>query len=120
MIDHTTVHVHDIEESKKFYLAALAPLNYELVMDFPDMKAAGLGIGQKMDTWLHGHGCEQIIHIAWQANSREQVDAFYEAAIAAGGTDNGKPGVREMYHPNYYAAFITDPNGHNIEVVCHR
>lgn len=120
MIDHTTIHVNDIEESKKFYTAALAPLKYEVVMDFPDMKAAGLGVAGKMDTWLHGHGCEQTIHIAWQAENRAQVDDFYESALAAGGKDNGAPGVREMYHPNYYGAFIIDPNGHNIEVVCHK
>lgn len=119
MIDHTTLHVNNIEESKAFYLAVLKPLGYELVMDVPDMKAAGIGVGDKMDTWLHGHGVQDQIHIAWRADTRAQVDAFYEAALAAGGTDNGKPGVREMYHSHYYAAFIIDPNGHNIEVVCH-
>lgn len=120
MIDHTTVHVNDIEGSKQFYLAALAPLGYEVVIDLPDMKAAGLGAGGKMDTWLHGHGCTQTMHIAWRADTREQVDAFHAAALAAGGKDNGAPGVREMYHPDYYGAFVIDPNGHNIEVVCHK
>lgn len=119
MIDHTTVHVNDIDESKKFYLEVLKPLKYNLVMDFPDMKAAGIGVGGKMDTWLHGHGAMQPIHIAYQASSRAEVEAFYEAAIAAGGKDNGKPAIREMYHPNYYAAFVFDPNGHNLEVVYH-
>jgi predicted lactoylglutathione lyase len=119
MIDHTTIHVNDIEESKQFYLAALAPLGYELLMDYSDFKAAGLGAEGKMDTWLHGHGCTQTMHIAWSADAREKVDAFYAAAIAAGGKDNGQPGIREQYHSSYYAAFVIDPNGHNIEVVCH-
>ena len=119
MIDHTTIHVDDIVVSKNFYLHALEPLGYKIVMDFPEMKAAGLGVQGKMDTWLHGHGCNQPIHIAWQADTREQVDAFYVAALAAGGKDNGKPGIRAMYHPHYYAAFVIDQNGHNIEVVCH-
>ncbi|MFM2340121.1 MAG: lactoylglutathione lyase protein [Candidatus Parcubacteria bacterium] len=120
MIDHTTIHVNDIEISKNFYITVLKPLGYEIIMDFPDAKAAGLGVAGKMDTWLHGHGCMQTIHIAWHADNREQVDAFFTAAIAAGAKDNGKPGIRTMYHPHYYAAFVIDPNGHNIEVVCHK
>lgn len=119
MIDHTTIHVRDIEESKEFYLKALKPLGYSLILDFPDMKAAGIGVDKKMDTWLHGHGVMQKIHIAYQASSREEVELFYEAAITAGGKDNGKPGIREIYHSNYYAAFVFDPNGHNLEVVYH-
>ena len=84
------------------------------------MKTVNQGVDGKMDTWLHGHGCEQIVHIAWQADSRDKLGAFYDAAIAAGGSDNGKPGVRAMYHPNYYTAFVMDSNRHMIEVVCHQ
>lgn len=123
IIDHIGLYVLDYEKSKTFYLAALKPLGIELVMevDAPaGQKWAGLGKQQKPEFWF-GPGKEVVgHHVAFIAESRELVDAFYQAAMAAGGKDNGKPGVREIYHPNYYGAFVFDPNGHNIEAVCHK
>ncbi len=122
MIDHTGVNCSDFSVSKPFYQKALAPLGYEVVMEFeiPGGKAAGLGEKGKPDFWL-GQGTPQkpAIHIAFRAASRKVVDAFYQAALAAGGKDNGAPGLRPHYHPNYYGAFVLDPDGNNIEAVCH-
>lgn len=124
MIDHTGVNVSNFEQSKQFYLEALKPLGYELIKEFDgnitgSNSVAGFGVDGKPDFWI-GVGEIQTprIHIAFRAESRSQVQAFYEAAIKAGGKDNGMPGVRH-YHPNYYGAFILDPDGHNIEAVCH-
>jgi catechol 2,3-dioxygenase-like lactoylglutathione lyase family enzyme len=116
MIDHISVHVSDLDRSIAFYAAALAPLGYVVVMEFPG--AAGLGVAGKPDLWLGKSEKIAPQHVAFRAE-RAQVGAFYEAAIAAGGKDNGKPGIREHYHPNYYGAFVIDPDGHNIEAVCH-
>ena len=118
MIDHTGVGVSNIKKSKAFYAAALAPLGYTILMEFEQF--AGLGVAPKPDFWI-GEGTPNVppIHVAFRAESRAQVDAFYKAAIAAGGRDNGGPGIREHYHPNYYGAFVLDPDGHNIEAVCH-
>jgi catechol 2,3-dioxygenase-like lactoylglutathione lyase family enzyme len=120
MIDHISLRTSDFDRSKKFYAAALAPLGYTAIMEYPG--AAGFGEGGKPDFWLGGspEGVPHKQHIAFLAKSREAVDQFYAAAIAAGAQDNGKPGVRAEYHPNYYAAFILDPDGHNIEVVIHK
>ena len=124
MLDHTGFPVSDYARSKAFYLQALAPLGYALVMevqqDENDSPAAGFGVGGKPDLWIGGEGgLQRPIHIAITAPSRAAVDAFYRAAIAAGGKDNGAPGLRPHYHPDYYAAFVLDPDGHNIEAVCH-
>jgi catechol 2,3-dioxygenase-like lactoylglutathione lyase family enzyme len=125
MIDHTGVSVSDYARSKAFYLAALAPIGYQLLMEVPaeltgSHAAAGFGVAPKPDFWVGGGGANvQPIHVAFRAASRREVDAFYAAAIAAGGKDNGKPGLRPHYHPNYYGAFVRDPDGHNIEAVCH-
>jgi catechol 2,3-dioxygenase-like lactoylglutathione lyase family enzyme len=118
MIDHTGLMVSSIPKSKAFYAAALAPLGYTVVMEWEQF--AGLGVAPKPDFWI-GEGTPNVppIHVAFRAESRVQVDAFYNAAIAAGGRDNGAPGLREHYHPNYYGAFVLDPDGHNIEAVCH-
>ncbi len=118
MIDHTGVAVANLKKSKAFYAAALAPLGYSMLMEFE--QAAGFGVAPKPDFWI-GEGGPNVtpIHIAFRAEARGQVDAFYKAAIAAGGRDNGAPGLREHYHPNYYGAFVLDPDGHNIEAVCH-
>ena len=118
MIDHTGVTVSDISKSKAFYRAALAPLGYAPLMEFEE--AAGYGVAPKPDFWI-GQGTSNAshTHVAFRADSRAQVDAFYRAAIAAGGRDNGPPGLRPHYHPNYYGAFVLDPDGHNIEAVCH-
>jgi catechol 2,3-dioxygenase-like lactoylglutathione lyase family enzyme len=124
MLDHAGFPVSDYARSKAFYLQALAPLGYVLVMevqqDENDSPAAGFGGGGKPDFWIGGEGgLQRPIHIAIAAQNRAAVDAFYRAALAAGGKDNGAPGLRPHYHPNYYAAFVLDPDGHNIEAVCH-
>lgn len=118
MIDHTGLPITDIDRAVAFYTKALAPLGYEVIMRFGPI--VGLGENKKPDFWLAGEmKATEKIHVAFRATSRSQVDAFYKAAIAAGGTDNGAPGIREIYHPDYYGAFVRDPDGHNIEVVCH-
>jgi len=118
MIDHTGVTVSKIEPSKAFYRAALAPLGYAMLKEFGP--AAGFGIAPNHDFWI-GQGVPNVppIHVAFRAESRAMVDAFYRAALAAGGRDNGAPGLRPQYHANYYGAFVLDPDGHNIEAVCH-
>ncbi len=124
MLDHAGFPVADYARSKAFYEMALAPLGYSLIMevaqDENDSPAAGFGANGKPDFWIGGEGgLKRYIHIAIQAMDRASVDAFYRAAIAAGGRHNGSPGLRPHYHPNYYAAFVLDPDGHNIEAVCH-
>jgi catechol 2,3-dioxygenase-like lactoylglutathione lyase family enzyme len=125
MIDHIGFPVSDYQSAKAFYLEALAPLGYGLVMEVTqeehaDAQAAGFGANGKPDFWIGGEGgLNRPMHVAIQANDRATVDAFYKAAIAAGGHDNGAPGIRAHYHPNYYGAFVLDPDGHNIEAVCH-
>lgn len=118
MIDHIGLAVSDIDKAKAFYGAALAPLGYGLLMQFG--QGAGFGIAPKPDFWLHqGSSNVPPIHVAFAAASREVVDAFHRAALAAGGRDNGAPGLRPHYHAHYYGAFVLDPDGHNIEAVCH-
>ena len=124
MIDHIGFPVSDYKRSKAFYEKALAPLGYTLIMevrqDQNDAPAAGFGAGGKPDFWIGGEGgLERPLHVAILARGRAGVDAFHKAALEAGGTDNGAPGLRPHYHPNYYAAFVFDPDGHNIEAVCH-
>jgi catechol 2,3-dioxygenase-like lactoylglutathione lyase family enzyme len=124
MIDHTGVGVSDFHKSKTFYLKALAPLGYQLLKELPTNIApqgvAGLGVPPFPDFWVTGgQSNPSSRHIAFRAASRAQVDAFYQAAMAAGGRDNGPPGIRAHYHPNYYGAFVLDPDGYNIEAVCH-
>ena len=119
MIDHTGVNVSDIERSKRFYGQALAPLGYMLMADFAPA-AAGFGVPPKPDFWIAaGTPNAPHVHVAFAAANRALVDAFYHAALAAGGRDNGAPGLRLHYHPDYYGAFVLDPDGHNIEAVCH-
>jgi catechol 2,3-dioxygenase-like lactoylglutathione lyase family enzyme len=124
MLDHIGLAVGDFAKSKAWYAKALAPLGYKVMMDFPAEQAGGqpaAGLGdRKPDFWLAGGGPTQPhTHIAFAVKSRALVDAFYKAALAAGGRDNGPPGVRAHYHPDYYGAFVLDPDGHNVEVVCH-
>ncbi len=124
MIDHTGLNVGDFGRSRAFYLGALAPLGYQLIMELPPslapLGAMGLGVPPKPDFWVAGGKPQSpTLHIAFRAADRAQVDAFYQAALAAGGRDNGPPGMRPHYHPNYYGAFVLDPDGHNIEAVCH-
>ena len=124
MIDHLGIPVGDFGRSRTFYDTALAPLGAKRLMDVTaemtgNEEHAGFGI-QKPDFWISSGGTSAgPLHIAFQAADRASVRAFYEAAIAAGGRDNGAPGLRPHYHPNYYGAFILDPDGHNIEAVCH-
>ncbi|HZO44796.1 MAG TPA: VOC family protein [Xanthobacteraceae bacterium] len=125
MIDHVGFPVSDYATSKVFYEKALAPLGYVLVMEVPvnemNAPAAGFGIGGNPDFWIGGEGgVGNPAHIAITAKDRSAVDAFHEAALAAGGRDNGAPGLRPQYGPSYYAAFVLDPDGHNIEAVCYR
>jgi catechol 2,3-dioxygenase-like lactoylglutathione lyase family enzyme len=109
--------VSDLDASVAFYTRALAPLGYEVVMQFPQF--VGFGVAGKPDFWIGTGAPTDKLHIAFRARGRGEVRAFYEAAIAAGGKDNGPPGIRELYHPNYYGAFVLDGDGHNIEAVCH-
>lgn len=118
MIDHLGLPVSDYERSKAFFLQALAPLGAAVVMEGP----FGVGIGRpgKPTLWLHGSGALVApLHLAFAAQDRAQVQAFHAAALAAGGRDNGPPGLRPHYHPDYYAAFVIGPDDHNVEAVCH-
>jgi len=117
MIDHIQLRVRDLAVSKKFYMAALAPLGYSVVMDFPT--SVGLGQGGKPDFWLSTGQVASSMHIAFAAKSHDEVNQFHHAAVAAGGKDNGRSGLRTEYHPHYYGAFVLDPDGNNIEAVCH-
>src|SRR3954468_10176040 len=123
LIDHLTVNVSDYARSKAFYEKALTPLGVKPIMEFG--KACGFGREHKPDLWI-GEGTASFqkpehlapitpVHVALQARSRDEVNAFHVAALAAGGTDFGAPGLRPMYHPNYYGAFVLDPDGHNLE-----
>jgi catechol 2,3-dioxygenase-like lactoylglutathione lyase family enzyme len=119
MFDHIGLGVSDYARSKAFFLAALQPLGIGIVMEGEH----GLGIGPKGKPafWLsQSSGKPAPLHLAFTAENREQVRAFYSAAMAAGGKDNGGPGLRPHYHPNYYGAFVIGPDGHNVEAVCHR
>ena len=126
MIDHIGLAVSDIARSRAFYEAALAPLGYRFVHEIkPDQTESGgtavmFGVGDEIDFVIAdnerpGEGN----HVAFRAQTREQVRAFHAAALKAGGRDNGGPGLREQYGPTYYAAFVHDPDGFNIEAVCH-
>jgi catechol 2,3-dioxygenase-like lactoylglutathione lyase family enzyme len=124
-LDHIGLGVGDIERAKAFYGAALAPLGLTLMMEVPPELTGGLaalGFGKDRPFfWISGSGATTPrLHIAFTADSREAVNAFHAAAMAAGAQDNGAPGLRPHYHPNYYGAFVLDPDGHNIEAVCHR
>lgn len=134
MLDHMTFRVTDIARAKNFYSAALAPLGYRvsfegnfgmnvLGLSYPDASDPS---GKKTDVWFvdgpspyGGAAATTGCHLAWRAQTRAQVDAFYQAAMAAGGKDNGAPGLRPDYHPHYYGAFVIDPEGNNVEAVCH-
>ena len=117
MLDHVGLAVSDFAKSKRFFEQALAPLGYTLMMDYG--VAAGIGADGKPDFWIAQGTPTASTHLAFASSSRVLVDAFYSAAIAAGGRDNGAPGLRPQYHPNYYGAFVYDPDGNNIEAVCH-
>ena len=127
ILDHLSINVRDYARSKAFYEKALAPLGISLVMEFQHF--CGFGKDGKPDFWI-GAGKmefqtkEQVriltpVHVCFKATSRTEVDHFHRAALEAGGTDNGAPGLRPLYHPGYYGAFVLDPDGHNIEAVFH-
>jgi len=119
MLDHVTANVGDLDAAKKFYSQALAPLGYSLAMEFEG--AAGYGTGGGIpDFWLGSSNERGSTHVAFSAPDRSAVDAFYDAAVAAGGKDNGSPGLRPDYHETYYAAYVHDADGNNIEAVTHR
>ncbi len=124
-VDHTSLSVSNFAKAKALYAAALQPLGITVLMEFPkavtgNVDVAGLGSNGKPFFWLADAGkTSPRIHIAFVASTRAEVDAFYKAAIAAGGKDNGAPGLRPMYHPSYYGAFVLDADGHNVEAVCH-
>lgn len=130
MIDHISLRVSDYARSKAFYQAALAPLGYTLAMEHES--GAGFRKGYIPGFWVKegvaassaattGGGCGgPAVHVAFSGDDRAAVDAFHKAAIAAGGRDNGAPAVHPEYHPNYYGAFVIDPDGYNIEAVCHK
>jgi catechol 2,3-dioxygenase-like lactoylglutathione lyase family enzyme len=117
MLDHIGLTVADFARSKEFFKQALAPLGYQLMMEFPD--AAGFGKEGKPDFWIAKGSAAGSSHVAFVAAQRRVVDDFHKAALAAGARDNGKPGLRTQYHPNYYGAFVFDLDGNNVEAVCH-
>jgi len=126
MIDHLGFPVSDYQRSKAFYEHALLPLGYSMVFEVtPAMTGgsdshAGFGLPRRPQFWIStGEPLRGRLHVCFAANTRGQVDAFHVAALAAGGHDNGAPGLRAQYHENYYGAFVLDPDGHNIEAVCH-
>lgn len=122
MIHHIDFAVADFERSRAFYVDALAPLGMGLVMNLErenGRRLAGFGLLPDPTFWIRtGNGIGGRLHVAFLANSRGAVDAFHEAALRAGGTDNGRPGLRPRYAEHYYAAFVLDPDGHNVEAVC--
>jgi catechol 2,3-dioxygenase-like lactoylglutathione lyase family enzyme len=134
VLDHISLRVADYGRSKQFYQAALAPLGYSLAMEAAS--GAGFRKGYIPSFWIKQglppasgaiaepvplEGCGgPYLHVAFASETRNAVDAFYRAALAAGGRDNGAPGIRAEYHANYYGAFVLDPDGYNIEAVCHK
>ncbi|HTW38039.1 MAG TPA: VOC family protein [Steroidobacteraceae bacterium] len=126
MIDHTGFAVTDLPTSKAFYVAALQPLGIKLLMEVTAEQTgagahAGFGVADQAFFWIGDHGSPRSgVHIAFTAETRRRVDQFYRAALNAGGKDNGAPGLRPHYHEHYYGAFVLDPDGNNIEAVCHK
>jgi catechol 2,3-dioxygenase-like lactoylglutathione lyase family enzyme len=123
MLDHISLGVRDIKRARRFYDAALAPLGYRCVSDY----GATLGYGAKEAALWVGEAKRPVaadpesgLHVCLSAPTRQSVDAFYAAALSAGGSDNGKPGLRADYGPNYYAAFVVDPDGYRLEAYCGR
>jgi catechol 2,3-dioxygenase-like lactoylglutathione lyase family enzyme len=126
MLDHIGFAVTDLGRSTAFYEAALAPLGIAVIMEVTaeqtgDGAHVGFGVARKPFFWIGtGQALGGRLHVAFAAEDRATVDAFHRAAVAAGGIDNGAPGIRALYHPDYYGAFVLDPDGHNVEAVCHR
>jgi catechol 2,3-dioxygenase-like lactoylglutathione lyase family enzyme len=124
MLDHVGIPVSDFEKSKGFYMKVLKPLGFGLIIEVSSKETgganhAGFGAGKRPQFWIgSGKPINGRVHFAFEARSRDAVRNFYDAAIKAGGRDNGAPGLRPHYHENYYGAFVLDPDGHNIEAVC--
>jgi catechol 2,3-dioxygenase-like lactoylglutathione lyase family enzyme len=119
ILDHVSLRVRDVPRSRAFYQAALAPLGISVLME--NQGSVGFGAGRRPQFWLNpGADTSGPVHVAFVAASRAEVRAFHAAALAAGGTDNGAPGLRPQYHANYYGAFVLDPDGNNAEAVCRR
>jgi catechol 2,3-dioxygenase-like lactoylglutathione lyase family enzyme len=120
MLDHLGLTVSDYDRSKAFYERALAPLGIALLME-PVAQVGGFGRDGKPFFWIGTRGpAVTCVHVAFAVDDRATVDAFHAAALEAGATDNGAPGIREIYHPSYYGAYVLDPDGNNVEAVCHR
>ena len=120
MLDHVGLNVSDYRASRAFYEQALAPLGYRIAMAFDQWKAAGFGANDKPEFWISERPpTTSGTHVCFACDDHATVDAFHVAALAAGGRDNGPPGLREHYHPTYYAAFVLDLDGNNVEAVCH-
>jgi catechol 2,3-dioxygenase-like lactoylglutathione lyase family enzyme len=120
MIDHVGIDVRDYGKSKAVYEQALAPIGYSLLMEF-DGAVCGFGRDGKPEFWIGSRGEAQSgVHLAFASPDRDGVDAFHAAALAVGATDNGPPGPRPLYHEHYYGAYVLDPDGNNVEAVCHR
>jgi catechol 2,3-dioxygenase-like lactoylglutathione lyase family enzyme len=121
VLDHVSLNVSDYGRSRDFYSQALAPFGLSLLME-PVARMGGFGADGKPWFWITDlrKPTTENVHVAFTAPDREIVDAFHAAAVAAGGTDNGPPGVRELYHPTYYGAYVLDPDGNNVEAVCHK
>jgi catechol 2,3-dioxygenase-like lactoylglutathione lyase family enzyme len=121
VFDHVGIEVGDFDRSRAFYEMALAPLGIEVVME-PMPQMAGFGIDGKPSFWVMARGRPTVhgVHLAFPAADHDAVDTFHAAGLAAGGTDNGAPGPRPLYTASYYAAFVLDPDGNNVEAVCHK
>ena len=118
MLDHIIISVADYQASKAFYRSALEPLGYGIIMEFEHM--AGFGVKDKPEFWIkEGEATSPPVHVAFTSGDTEKVDEFHAAALAAGGRDHGAPGLRPEYHKSYYGAFVLDPDGNNVEAVCH-
>ena len=121
MLDHVGLNVKDYQASRAFFEQALAPIGYSVVMAFDEWKAAGFGGADTPVFWIaEREPAGTGTHVAFTCSDRAMVDAFHDAALGAGGIDNGQPGLREQYHPTYYGAFVHDLDGNNIEAVCHK
>jgi catechol 2,3-dioxygenase-like lactoylglutathione lyase family enzyme len=119
VLDHVGIPVADAAAARAFYERALEPLGFSIVMELADGAVLALGLPRAPQVWLSESEARAPVHLAFRAADRARVDAFHAAALAAGGRDNGPPGVRAHYHPNYYAAYVLDPDGNNVEAVCH-
>jgi catechol 2,3-dioxygenase-like lactoylglutathione lyase family enzyme len=120
VFDHVGLNVADFETSRRFFEQALGPLGYRVATDFSQYGAVGFGTEDKPEFWVAARDPRGTgTHVAFQVADRATVDTFHAEGLAAGGADNGPPGIRHDYHPTYYAAYVLDPDGNNIEVVCH-